>query len=162
MGKGLNIHCSFYTFILFLFTQKRASVTIDPLVLTRRIVVANQVGSTQSGSFLVIENIAFPTIHLISICFEWSDRRVIALRMMSLFHLLGRRSFAAVVDYSTWRYDGIFDSGRLGRDRTSEQVTMYHHTERSDAIEIISSIRPSCPFISSPLPPLREDQACCS
>jgi hypothetical protein len=89
-----------YMYIIF-DQQKRASVTIDPLVLTRRIVVANQVGSTQSGSFLVIENIAFPTDHLISICFEWSDRRVIALRTISLFHLLGRRSFAVVVDYST-------------------------------------------------------------
>jgi hypothetical protein len=114
MGKGLNIHCSFFTFILFLSTQKRASITIDPLVLTRRIVVANQVGSIQSGPFLVIENIAFPTVHLISICFEWSDRRVIALRTMSLFHLLGRRSFAVVVDYSTWRYDGILIPEGLG------------------------------------------------
>jgi hypothetical protein len=100
---------------IILDQQKRASVTIDPSRFARRIVAAaNQVGSIQSGLFLVIENIAFPTVHLISICFEWSDRRVIALRTMSLFHLLGRRSFAVVVDYSTWRYDGILIPEGLG------------------------------------------------
>jgi hypothetical protein len=55
---------------IILDQQKRASVTIDPSRFARRIVAAaNQVGSIQSGSLLVIENIAFLTVHLFSACF---------------------------------------------------------------------------------------------
>jgi hypothetical protein len=59
----------------------------------------------------------------------------------SIVFCCGGRSFDLAIQW-------YLDSGRLGGDRTSEQATMYHHTERPDAIEIISPVRPLCPFIS--------------
>jgi hypothetical protein len=114
MGKGSNIHlCSSLSSprTCIIFIHAKACVCHDRSFEGQTMTSCRSPGRAYKLGIIYIDREhRFPTCtaHLMSRCFSWSNRRVMALRTISLFHLLGRYSFALIttcIHLTNYTYD---------------------------------------------------------